>query len=84
MLFHVWMSVNSIRHGLLEQEPDKLQRIQNTAARLITGSKKHEHITPALRELLWLPVESRNDNVILITFKIVDGPSRGYPGVVNR
>ena len=34
----------------------KLQRVQNFAARIITGTKKHEHISPALRELNWLPV----------------------------
>ena len=34
----------------------KLQRVQNFAARIITGTKKHEHISPVLRELNWLPI----------------------------
>ena len=38
---------NSILYGLPKQELDKLQRIQNTAARVITGTKQHEHITLA-------------------------------------
>ena len=65
--------------GPLKQELDKLQRIQNPAARLISGTSQHEHITPALRELDWLPVESRIIfNVILIFFKILDRLSQAY------
>ena len=37
----------------------KLQSVQNAAARLITHSKKYDHITPILKELHWLPVEER-------------------------
>ena len=60
----------SILYSLPKQELDRLQRVQNTAARLITGTKQYEHINPALPELHWLPVESRLIfKVILITFK---------------
>jgi len=34
----------------------KLQSVQNAAARLITGTRRCEHITAVLRELHWLPV----------------------------
>ena len=34
----------------------KLQRVQNFAARIITGTKKLEHFSPELRELNWLPI----------------------------
>ena len=61
----------SILYSLPKQELDRLQRIQNTAARLITETKQYELINPAVRELHWLPVESRLIfKVILITFKI--------------
>lgn len=64
----------SILYSLPKQELNRFQRIQNTAARLITGTKQYEHINPALRELQWLPVESRLIfKVILITFKILYG-----------
>ena len=70
---------NSILYGLPKQELDKLQRIQNTAACLITGTKRHKHIKPALRELHWLPVESRIIfKVLLITFKIIHGLCPAY------
>ena len=50
---------NSILYGLPKRELDKLQRVQNTAARLITGSKQYDHIKPAFQKLHCLPVESR-------------------------
>ena len=40
-------------------EIQKLQSVQNAAARLITHTKKYDHITPILKELHWLPVEER-------------------------
>ena len=33
--------------------------MQNAAARLVTGTRRSDHITPALRELHWLPVRQR-------------------------
>ena len=33
----------------------KFQHVQNAAARLITLSRKREHITPTLINLHWLP-----------------------------
>ena len=35
------------------------QLVQNTAARILTGTKRREHITPVLKSLHWLPVEYR-------------------------
>ena len=49
---------NSILYGCLSYEIQKLQSVQNAAARLnITHSKKYDHITPIFKELHWLPVE---------------------------
>ena len=68
---------NSILNGLPKRELDKLQRVQNTAARLIN---QYDHIKPApLQKLHWLRVESRIIfKVILITFKILHGLSPAY------
>ena len=43
----------------------RLQRFQNTAARIATQTKRSDHITPILHELHWLPVEMRIDYKIL-------------------
>ena len=70
---------NSILYGLPKQEHYKLQRIKKTTARLITRTKRYEHIKPALRELHWLPVESRIIfKVLLINFKIIRGLFPAY------
>ena len=42
---------NSILYGLATVEHEKLQRVQNSAARLITGSSRRDHITPVLKNL---------------------------------
>ena len=52
------------------EQRDKLQRIQNTAPRMITGACSSDHITPIIRSLHCLPVEARiNVKILLITYK---------------
>jgi len=61
---------NSILYGLPAYQLDKLQRIQNTAARVVTRSKTTDHITPVLQDLHWLPVKQRIIfKILLITYK---------------
>ena len=55
---------NSVLAGLPKSTIVSLQRVQNAAARLICGPGPHDHVTPALYELHWLPVEQR------VTFKL--------------
>lgn len=70
---------NSILYGLPESELAKLQRLQNTAARLVTKTKKSEHITFVLRQLHWLPIRSRiNYKVLLLTYKALHGMAPDY------
>ena len=63
-LVHAFISLrldycNSILYGCPSYEIQKLQSVENAAARLITHSKKNDHITPILKELHWLPVGER-------------------------
>ena len=51
---------NSLLYGVSDELLQKLQVIQNAAARVVTGVRKFDHITPVLRELHWLPVRQRN------------------------
>jgi hypothetical protein len=57
---------NSLLYGISKELIDKLQRVQNTAARLITRTKKFDHITPILKELHWLPIEERIKYKVLL------------------
>ena len=50
---------NSILSGSLKCLIKKLQRAQNTAARITLRMPRTEHSTPLLRILHWLPIPSR-------------------------
>ena len=39
----------------------KLQRLQNSAARIVSRTRKYEHITPVLIKLHWLPINSASN-----------------------
>ena len=71
---------NSILFGLPNTAVQKLQRVQNTAARLICNMHKFDHITPILVKLHWLPVRYRRKNfkILLITFKVIRGLAPKY------
>jgi len=47
---------NALHYGILKLLTARLQGVQNSAARLITRTRKREHITPVLKSLHWLPV----------------------------
>jgi hypothetical protein len=70
---------NSLLYGLPQSSIRKLQLVQNAAARLVTHSRKQEHITPILKTLHWLPVEQRIQyKLLLITFKSMNGCAPSY------
>ena len=47
-------------NSLLEDPPtESIKKLQNCAARLVLGIRKREHITPALKNLHWLPISQR-------------------------
>jgi len=50
---------NSVLVGLPVSALAPLQRLQNAAARLILGLSRRSHITPALKQLHWLPIKFR-------------------------
>ena len=56
---------NALFYGLPQNQISRLQHIQNTAAHVVTLSRKSCHITPILKELHWLPVSQR------IVFKLM-------------
>ncbi len=60
--------------GIEQSALNRLQLVQNAAARLLTGTKKCEHITPVLSALHWLPVRFRIDlKILLFVFKALNG-----------
>ena len=70
---------NSLLYGLPKNQIEKLQRVQNCAARLVVNARRNDHIIPALRDLHWLPVEQRIIfKILLFTFKALNGLTPSY------
>ena len=70
---------NGLLYGLPTSATSKLQRVQNAAARLVTGSPRFCHITPVLESLHWLPIKYRiHFKIVLLTFKCIYGLAPQY------
>jgi len=50
---------NSVLAGLPQHTLKPLQKVQNSAARFIFNLSRHDHISPSLIQLHWLPVRAR-------------------------
>ncbi len=70
---------NTLLSGVPDCHLNKLQRLQNSAARVITFTRKYDHITPVLYELHWLPVKKRIQfKILLLTYKALNGKAPAY------
>lgn len=83
-LIHAFISsrvdyCNGLFTGLPKKTIKSLQIIQNAAARLLTRTKRKDHITPILKSLHWLPVTYRIDfKVLFLVFKTLNGQGPLY------
>ena len=68
---------NSKLAGLPRCTTEPLQRVLNAAARLVLNLRLHVHITPALQQLHWLPIDYR------ITYKLSYYAPCGSCGLVH-
>ena len=72
-------SSNSLLCGITNTQLSRLQGLQNIAARIITYTKKTDHITPVLADLHWLPIEPRlKYKICLIVYKIMHDKALSY------
>ena len=70
---------NSLLYGLPAYQLAKLQVLQNTAARVVSLTRKYDHITPVLQSLHWLPVKFRIVfKVLLLVYKALNGMAPPY------
>lgn len=71
--------MNSLLVGLPSTQIDKLKRIQNAAARVVARIPKHEHISPVLKQLHWLPITQRIQyKIALLIFKCLNDLAPEY------
>ena len=79
MIIHAFVSsrldyCNSLFTCLNKASLDRLQLIQNSAARLLTRSNRRCHITPVLASLHWLPIAFRVQfKVLVIAYRAMNG-----------
>ena len=70
---------NVVLYGLPKRQLQKIQQVQNTAARIVTKTPRRNHITPVLRELHWLPVEYRIQFKLLVhTYRALNAQAPIY------
>uniref|UniRef100_A0A4W5Q8G8 Reverse transcriptase domain-containing protein n=1 Tax=Hucho hucho TaxID=62062 RepID=A0A4W5Q8G8_9TELE len=70
---------NALYVGINQASLSRLQMVQNAAARLLTGTRKRDHITPVLASLHWLPVCFRiHFKILLFVFKSLYGQAPAY------
>jgi len=69
----------SLLYGISDCNINRLQRIQNSAARIMTNTRKYDHITPILQKLHWLPVRKCvHFKILLITYKYINEMASPY------
>ena len=70
---------NSLLYGVSHGNIRQVQSVQNAAARLFTGARRREHISPVLRQLHWLPIQSRvNFKLACFVFSSLSGHAPSY------
>uniref|UniRef100_A0A3B4C3D6 Reverse transcriptase domain-containing protein n=1 Tax=Pygocentrus nattereri TaxID=42514 RepID=A0A3B4C3D6_PYGNA len=70
---------NALLSGCTSRNLNKLQLVQNAAARVLTETRTSDHISPALSSLHWLPVKFRIDyKILLLTYKALHGLAPEY------
>jgi hypothetical protein len=70
---------NALFLGTNISEINRLQRLQNWAAKLIFCALKHDHATPYLSKLHWLPIRERiHFKILLYVYKCINEQAPEY------
>ncbi len=84
MLIHAFMAsrldyCNALLGGYSARLINKLQMVKNAAARVLTRTRKYDHISPVLSTLHWLPIKHCIDlKILLITYTALNGLAPWY------
>ncbi len=83
-LVHAFMTsrldyCNALLGGCPASSINKLQIVQNAAARVLTRSRKYDHITPILQSFHWLPIKFRiSYKILLLAYKALNDLAPAY------
>ncbi len=83
-LVHAFMTsrldyCNALLGGCPASSINKLQIVQNAAARVLTRSRKYHHITPILQSLHRLPIEFRiSYKILLLAYNALNDLAPAY------
>ncbi len=70
---------NALLGGCSARLINKLHVVQNVAARVLTRTRKYEHISPVLSTLHWLRIKQLIDfKILYITYKALNGLAPQY------
>ena len=70
---------NALLFNLPQSQITRLQKLQNSAARIVTLHNKFTHITPVLKSLHWLPMSERvKFKILLLVYHSVHGSAPQY------
>ncbi len=84
ILIHAFMTsmldyCNVLLAGCSARSINKLQMVQNAAARCLTRTRKYDHISLVMSTLHWLPIKHCVDfKILLITYKALNGLAPHY------
>ena len=71
--------VNSAFIGLPVSDINKMQRVQNAAAKFVLNLKRMESSTEAVKMLHWLPIKFRIQfKILLLVYKCLNGLAPSY------
>ncbi len=83
-LVHAFMTsrldyCNALLGGCPVSSINKLQIVQNAAARVLTRSRKYDHITQILQSLHWLPIKFHiSYKILLLAYKALNDLAPAY------
>ena len=70
---------NALFKNMPNYQLEKLQKLQNFAAKVVMNKSLYDHVTPCLIDLHWLPVKFRVDfKIAVLTFKCLNGLAPKY------
>jgi hypothetical protein len=70
---------NSLLAGLPADRLKPLKRVQLSAARVVTGARRRDRMTPHLMDLHWLPIPYRIDfKIAVLTYRCLNGCAPSY------